>query len=227
MIKIPSHVAIIMDGNGRWAARRGLPRVLGHRAGMKALTAIVEASSEIGIKYLTVYSFSTENWERPRAEVSALMSLLREYVRKEGRRLAANNVKVGIIGDLSRLPAAARKAAEQITADTADNTGLIFNIALNYGSRQEIIRAVNSIVTDGVKNVDEKIFRRYLYTGDMPDPDLLIRTSGEQRISNFLLFQIAYSEFYLTDTLWPDFDKDELLLAIKDFAGRSRRYGRI
>jgi undecaprenyl diphosphate synthase len=216
-----------MDGNGRWAARRGLPRVLGHRAGMKALTAIVEASSEIGIKYLTVYSFSTENWERPRAEVSALMSLLREYVRKEGRRLAANNVKVGIIGDLSRLPAAARKAAEQITADTADNTGLIFNIALNYGSRQEIIRAVNSIVTDGVKNVDEKIFRRYLYTGDMPDPDLLIRTSGEQRISNFLLFQIAYSEFYLTDTLWPDFDKDELLLAIKDFAGRSRRYGRI
>jgi undecaprenyl diphosphate synthase len=216
-----------MDGNGRWAARRGLPRVLGHRAGMKALTAIVEASSEIGIKYLTVYSFSTENWERPRAEVSALMSLLREYVRKEGRRIASNNVKVNIIGDLSRLPAAARKAAEQISSDTAANTGLIFNIALNYGSRQEIIRAVNSIAADGVKNVDEKIFRRYLYTGDMPDPDLVIRTSGEQRISNFLLFQIAYSEFYLTDTLWPDFDKDELLLAIKEFSGRLRRYGRI
>lgn len=227
MSNIPSHVAIIMDGNGRWAARRGLPRVLGHRAGMKALTAIVEAASEIGIKYLTVYSFSTENWERPRAEVSALMSLLREYVRKEGRRIASNNVKVNIIGDLSRLPAASRKAAEQISADTAANTGLIFNIALNYGSRQEIIRAVNSIAAAGVKNVDEKIFRRYLYTGDMPDPDLVIRTSGEQRISNFLLFQIAYSEFYLTDTLWPDFDKDELLLAIKEFSGRSRRYGRV
>lgn len=225
MLKIPAHVAIIMDGNGRWAAHRGLHRVFGHRAGMKALTRIVEASSEIGIKYLTVYSFSTENWTRPRAEVAALMALLREYVRKEGRRLVANNVKVNILGDLSGLPSSARRAAESIVADTSKNTGLVFNIAINYGSRQEILRAVNLMLSDGIKNADDNIFRRYLYTLDMPDPDLLIRTSGEMRVSNFLLFQIAYSEFYVTDTLWPDFDKEELIRAITDFSGRARRYG--
>jgi len=224
-LKIPSHIAIIMDGNGRWARQRGLPRVIGHRAGMKALTRIVEASSELGIKYLTVYSFSTENWKRPRTEVSALFSLLKEYVRKEGERLVKNNVKVNILGDISPLPESAKESVKEILKKTSDNTGLIFNIALNYGSRQEIIRAVNRIISDGIKKVDEKIFRRYLYTADIPDPDLIIRTSGEKRLSNFLLFQSSYSELYITETLWPDFDKEKLIEAIKDFSSRKRRYG--
>jgi len=224
-IKMPSHIAIIMDGNGRWARRRGLPRVMGHRAGMKSLTQIVEASSEIGLKYLTVYSFSTENWNRPRREVSALFSLLKEYVKKEGDRLKANNVRVNILGDISPLPPSARAAVREILHKTSDNTGLVFNIALNYGGRQEIIRAVNRIISDGIKNVDEEIFRGYLYTAGIPDPDLVIRTSGEKRLSNFLLFQTSYSELYITETLWPDFDKEKLIEAIKDFSSRHRRYG--
>jgi len=224
-IKIPSHIAIIMDGNGRWARRRGLPRVMGHRAGMKSLTRIVEASSEIGLKYLTVYSFSTENWNRPRGEVSALFSLLKEYVKKEGDRLKTNNVKVNILGDISPLPPSARAAVREILHKTSDNTGLNFNIALNYGGRQEIIMAVNRIISDGIKNVDEEIFKSYLYTAGIPDPDLVIRTSGEKRLSNFLLYQTSYSELYITETLWPDFDKEKLIEAIKDFSSRHRRYG--
>lgn len=223
----PRHVAIIMDGNGRWARKRGLPRILGHRAGMKSVKRVIKSASEMGLEYLTLYAFSTENWKRPAKEVSALMSLLKEYIQIEGENLKKNNIRVNVLGDISKVPADSRAAIEKIVSETAANSGLSLNIALNYGGRQEILRAVNNIIKDGLCNVDDKTFSNYLYTRGMPDPDLLIRTSGEYRISNFLLWQMAYTEIYITKTLWPDFDKKELLKALDNFSSRQRRFGGI
>ncbi|MBM7581415.1 undecaprenyl diphosphate synthase [Caldicoprobacter guelmensis] len=230
---LPQHVAIIMDGNGRWATRRGLPRVAGHRQGVEALREVIRTSDELGIKYLTLYAFSTENWKRPAAEIDALMSLLVEYLRKEVRALHSNNVKISVLGEVNAFPPVAQKEIIKAVELTKDNTGLWVNIALNYGGRAEIIRAVKAIAKDVVDNkisiddIDEQLFSNYLYTANIPDPDLLIRTSGEFRLSNFLLYQVAYTELVFTapDVLWPDFDKKAYLEAIVEYQKRQRRYG--
>jgi len=231
-IIIPEHVALIMDGNGRWAKQRGLPRTLGHRAGVEALKEIVRYASEIGIKILTVYAFSTENWARPIEEVDYLINtLLVEYMKKEIDELNKNNVKVRILGNIDDLPVLTRKQIVEAVEITKNNTGLKFNIALNYGGRKEIIDAVKKItnmVLNGMideKEINEELFSRYLYTAGDKDPDLIIRTSGEMRISNFLIWQSAYSEFYFTKTLWPDFTKEDLDKAINEYAKRDRRFG--
>jgi undecaprenyl diphosphate synthase len=230
---LPVHVAIIMDGNGRWATRRGLPRALGHRAGVESLREIVKACSFLGIKFLTVYAFSTENWKRPVAEVNVLMDLLVEYLKKEIEELHENNVKVHAIGNIGELPEKARKALRDAQEHTGNNMGLVLNLALNYGGRKEIVEAVRRIGSDVFADrlkpddIDEKIISHYLYTSGMPDPDLLIRPSGEQRISNFLLWQVAYAEFWYSPVLWPDFRKSHLLAAIVDYQNRQRRFGGI
>lgn len=232
--KLPVHVAIIMDGNGRWAKRRGLPRIMGHKAGMEVIKSVVNMSSELGIKFLTLYAFSTENWKRPSEEVNFLMRLLVEYLNREVEELNANNVRITSIGRIKELP---RVAYEQLVKSmdyTAGNTGLTMNLALNYGGRTEILDAVNAVVND-IKagklpvdaGIDQNTFSGYLYTASMPDPDLLIRTSGERRVSNFLLYQIAYTEMYFSDLYWPDFDDAEYLKAIIDYQNRHRRYGAI
>jgi len=233
-IIIPEHVALIMDGNGRWAKQRGLPRTLGHRAGVEALKEIVRYASEIGIKILTVYAFSTENWARPIEEVDYLINtLLVEYMKKEIDELNKNNVKVRILGNIDDLPVLTRKQIVEAVEITKNNTGLKFNIALNYGGRKEIIDAVKKItnmVLNGMideKEINEELFSRYLYTAGDKDPDLIIRTSGEMRISNFLIWQSAYSEFYFTKTLWPDFTKEDLDKAINEYAKRDRRFGSV
>ena len=231
---LPVHLALIMDGNGRWAAKRMLPRLAGHNAGMKAMTEIVRACSDMGIKYLTVYAFSTENWKRSTEEVGGIFDLLVKYVAKELAELKANNVRVRVLGDYSVIPEAAKKSLELTLAETDANTGLQFNIALNYGSRAEIVRAVNALIAyrkeNGIEDpVTEADISRFLYTGeengDIPDPDLVIRTSGEERISNFLLWQSAYSEFAFTDTLWPDFTPAMLSEIILAYGKRERRFG--
>jgi len=223
---IPKHIAIIMDGNGRWAKKRGLPRLYGHHAGMKSVREVVRAASDTGIRVLTLYAFSTENWNRPKSEIKGLFNLLKLFIKKELGSLHKNNVKVVIIGRISELPINIVKLVKEATEKTSKNTGMILNIALNYGGRQEIVDAVNEIITEGIyKKVDEKIFEKYLYTTDLPFPDLIIRTSGESRISNFLLWQSAYSEFYTTKTLWPDFKKKNLMEAISDYQKRNRRFG--
>jgi len=231
-IIIPEHVALIMDGNGRWAKQRGLPRTLGHRAGVEALKEIVRYASEIGIKILTVYAFSTENWARPIEEVDYLINtLLVEYMKKEIDELNKNNVKVRILGNIDDLPVLTRKQIIEAVETTKNNTGLKFNIALNYGGRKEIVDAVKKItnmVLNGIideKEINEELFSRCLYTAGDKDPDLIIRTSGEMRISNFLIWQSAYSEFYFTKTLWPDFTKEDLDKAINEYAKRDRRFG--
>jgi undecaprenyl diphosphate synthase len=228
---LPKHIAIIMDGNGRWAKKRGLPRVMGHKAGMNAIKETVRACSDLGIKILTVYAFSTENWKRPQDEVSYLMNLLVEYLHKEIRELHSNNVKIKILGDIDVLPEQTRKEIREALKLTENNKGLQFNIALNYGGRVEIINACKSLIKlakEGVyeaEQINEELFSKYLYTGGDIDPDLIIRTSGEQRLSNFLLWQCAYSEFVFIDELWPDFNKDTLISAIKKFQDRDRRFG--
>ena len=227
--RLPRHVAVIMDGNGRWAAQRHLPRVEGHRAGIDSVREIVETSARIGIPVLTLYAFSVENWKRPATEVSTLMSLLKRYLRLELNTLLRNNIRfkvIGRFGELSRDVQTELRAAED---RTASNTGMQFNIALNYGGRAEIVEAVKRMLEAGVGagEVDESSFARHLYTAGQPDPDLLIRTSGEMRVSNFLLWQIAYAEIWVTDTLWPDFRKRHLLEAIIDYQKRERRYGGI
>jgi len=225
-MNIPKHIAIIMDGNGRWAKKRGLPRLYGHRAGMNSVREAVKAADDLGVKVLTLYAFSTENWNRPKTEVKGLFSLLKLFLKKELGELHRKNVKINIIGRISELPADIIKLVKEAMEKTSSNTGLVFNIALNYGGRQEIIDAVNKIISeDSHKKVNEKVFEKYLYTAGLPEPDLIIRTSGESRISNFLLWQSAYSEFYSTDVLWPDFRKENLSQAISEFNKRNRRFG--
>jgi undecaprenyl diphosphate synthase len=230
--QLPAHVAIIMDGNGRWAAQRHLPRVEGHRAGIDSVRDVVETSARLGIGVLTLYAFSVENWKRPRLEINTLMALLREYLRKELRTLQQNNIVFNVIGRVEELHHAVRRDLTGTMEATRGNTGLLFNIALSYGGRAEIVDACNRILEErvarpGAPPVNESEFARYLYTAGQPDPDLLIRTSGEMRISNFLLWQIAYAEIWVTDTLWPDFRRGELLRAIVDYQKRERRYGRV
>jgi len=231
--KLPQHIAIIMDGNGRWAKRRGLPRRAGHREGVRAVRRVVKASGEIGIKYLTLYVFSSENWRRPREEVSFLMRLLEETTRKEIEDLNRNNVRLTTIGRFKELPEAAKRVLQEGIDLTSKNSGLTLILALNYGSRIEItdgVRRIAQEVKAGNLAIDEikpQLFSQYLYTSPFPDPDLLIRTSGELRISNFLLWQMAYTELYITETLWPDFGKRELFAAILSYQERERRFGAV
>ncbi len=229
---IPHHVAVIMDGNGRWAVERGLPRHEGHRQGVETVRSTVRNCSELGIKVLTLFAFSTENWQRPISEVNFLMSLPGKYFETELPELMRNNVQVRLIGDGKKLPGRVQKAVKDGSEATKDNTGMILNFALNYGSRSEILRAVNNLLAEAKAGslkgkVDEKLFSRYLYTADLPDPDLLIRTSGEQRISNFLLWQLAYSELWFTDAYWPDFSKIHLMEAVYEYQKRKRRFGSV
>jgi undecaprenyl diphosphate synthase len=225
--KLPQHVGIIMDGNGRWAKKRGLPRVFGHRAGVNTVRKIVETAAKIGIRCLSLYAFSTENWRRPKNEIEFLFNLLRQYIKKEEKNLIKNNIKVVISGDVSKIDKNTVEALRKLVEKLKNNTGLIVNLCINYGGRQEIIHAVNKIISLGIKSVDEKKFEEFLYTKDLPELDLLIRTSGELRISNFMLWQVAYAEVYFTKTLWPDFTPKEFVLAIKDYQSRERRFGAI
>lgn len=228
---VPRHVAIILDGNGRWAKSKGMPRNYGHAQGAKNVELICEEAWNLGIKYLTVYAFSTENWSRPKDEVGALMTLLRNYLKNCLKRAKNNNMRVRVIGDTGRLDEELRKQIEALTEATKDYDGLNFTVALNYGSRDEILRAVNHIFSDMEEGILEKgevtgeLMESYLDTAGIPAPDLLIRTSGEQRLSNFLLWQLAYSEFYFTDVHWPDFNRQELVKAIESYEKRDRRYG--
>ena len=228
---IPKSIAIILDGNGRWAERRNLPRAMGHKAGCETLEKTVEDCVRLGVECLTVYAFSTENWKRSALEVGALMKLLRFYMVKLIDVANKNNVKAVMIGDESRFEPDIRKGIKKLIEATKNNTGMIFAFAINYGGRDEIKRAVENIADDvesgkiSKSDISEELISSYLDTNDLPDPDLLIRTSGELRVSNFLLWQIAYSEFYITDTLWPDFDKEELLKAIESYSHRQRRFG--
>lgn len=226
---LPAHVAIIMDGNGRWAAQRHLPRVEGHRAGIDSVRDVVESSARLGIGVLTLYAFSVENWKRPRSEVSTLMTLLKRYLRLELDTLMRNNIQFRVIGREDELAPDIREELKSGQAQTASNTGMLFNIALNYGGRAEIVEAVRRALASGIApaDLDERRFSEFLYTAGQPDPDLLIRTSGEMRVSNFLLWQIAYAEIWVTDTLWPDFRCRHLLEAIAAYQKRDRRYGGI
>ena len=227
--RLPAHVAIIMDGNGRWAAQRHLPRVEGHRAGIEAVRDVVETSARLGIGVLTLYAFSIENWKRPRAEVNTLMLLLKRYLRSELETLLSNNIRFRVIGRQDELPRDVQSELELGIQRTAGNSGMLFNIALNYGGRAEIVDAAKRAIASGIApaDLDETRFGEFLYTSGQPDPDLLIRTSGEMRVSNFLLWQIAYSEIWVTDTLWPDFRCRHLLEAIVAYQKRDRRYGGI
>ena len=226
------HLAIIMDGNGRWATKRGLPRSMGHRKGAEVVKEITRAAGELGIKYLTLYAFSTENWNRSEDEVKTLMGLLRDYLHSDLKEIQENNVRIRFIGERDMLDADISKKMAEIEAETLRNEGMTLCIALSYGSRQEIVSAVKktaALVKEGdisLNDVDVKLFSDMLYTKGMPDPDLVIRTSGEQRISNYLLWQVAYAEFFFTDVLWPDFNKKILEDIIKDFKARERRYGK-
>ncbi len=222
---LPRHIAIIMDGNGRWAKKRGLPRIMGHRAGTESGKEAVKACGELGVTALTLFTFSTENWSRPRTEIDALMKLLCSMLRHEVSELDKRGVQLRSIGRIEALPESVRKELDRAADVLKHNDGLILNLALNYGGRQEIVDATNKILKSGVRTVNENTFNRYLYTADLPEPDLLIRTSGEQRISNFLLFQLAYAEFYFTPTLWPDFRREDLYRAIQEFQKRDRRFG--
>ena len=230
-LKIPEHIAIILDGNGRYAKLHGLPRKLGHKAGCETLEQTVRDCAKIGVKYLTVYAFSTENWKRSEEEVGALMSLFRFYIKKVVKVAMENDVRVTYIGDDSRFDKDIQESLESAMQTTKDNKGMVFAMALNYGSRDEIRRAVTQIALDAAEgriapaDITEQMINDHLDTGDMPDPDLLIRTAGEQRLSNFLLWQAAYTEFYYADVLWPDFTLDELMKAIESYNGRERRYG--
>ncbi len=228
---LPKHIAIIMDGNGRWAKKRLMPRSFGHRAGVEALRSVIRTASDIGIEVLTLYAFSTENWNRPVEEVSGLMQLMVEYLKREARALHENNVKITTIGDLSRLEGKLIDEIQWATELTKDNDGLNLNIALNYGGRDELTRAIKKIASAldmgkiSSEDIDTALVEEYLDTAGVPDPELLIRTSGEYRFSNFMLWQTAYTEFYFTNTLWPDFNGDLLVEAIRDYQKRDRRFG--
>ncbi|MBR2861533.1 MAG: isoprenyl transferase [Clostridia bacterium] len=222
---IPRHVAIIMDGNGRWAKQKGFPRTYGHKVGTENVRKIVKYCSKRGIEYLTVYAFSTENFKRPADEVGALMKLLVEYFNKETQELKENGVRLNVIGDISTFSPVVQEAIQNGIEKTKDCTKLIFTIALAYGARAELVRAFKNMIADSVQDITEEIVSKYLYTFDLPDPDLIIRTSGEERLSNFLLYQAAYSEFYFTNVHWPDFDENEFEKALEEFARRIRRFG--
>jgi len=230
---IPKHIAIIMDGNGRWAKKRGLPRIAGHKKGIDSVKEIVRLCPELGIEILTLYTFSMENWNRPKTEISALMGLLLNTIRKEIGELVKNNVKVNTIGILSDLPAEARKAMEEAMERTKNNTGLILNLALSYSSRVEIIEMIKRIAKKvknsevGINDINESFVSENLYTAGLKDPDLMIRTSGVFRVSNFLLWQLAYTEIYITDVLWPDFRANEFYKAVLDYQNRERRFGMV
>lgn len=230
---IPEHVAIIMDGNGRWAKKRLLNRIKGHEKGSETVRAIVRASRKIGIKYLTLYAFSTENWQRPETEVKALMHLLETFLKKELKEMLDNNIKLYAIGQQEKLPEHVRKRLENAMALTRHNDGMQLNLALSYGGRAELVRMVRAVSEKAVAgdmaldSITDDVVATHLYTCGMPDPDLLIRTSGEMRISNFLLWQIAYAEIFITDTLWPDFNQDEFFDILKNFQGRDRRFGKV
>jgi undecaprenyl diphosphate synthase len=221
------HVAIIMDGNGRWARMRGLPRIEGHRNGVKKVNEIIDAAIEAGLEAVTFYTFSMENWSRPAAEVNALMRFLSTYIKSEMNRLHGQNVVFRAIGKLDKLPDGVQKLLADFERLTRNNTGLIVTTALSYGGREEIVNAVKRITEKGIaaENIDDRVVESNLYTVGIPDPDLIIRTSGEMRLSNFLLWQSAYAEFYFTDILWPDFGRDEFMSAIREFQGRDRRFG--
>ena len=229
--RLPQHIAVIMDGNGRWAQRRHLPRIAGHRAGVQSARTVIETCARLNIPALTLYAFSMENWRRPKAEIDFLMRLLREYLRKELPVIHRNNIRLLVIGRPDHLPEAVRTDVERAMKQTAGNSGMQLAVALNYGGRAELVDAFNRIL-DRVRNnglanarVDEEMISQHLYTAGLPDPDLLIRTSGELRVSNFLLWQIAYAEIYVTETLWPDFTRAQLFEALLDFQKRERRYG--
>lgn len=231
--KVPAHIAIIMDGNGRWAKSRFMPRTYGHKVGVETIRKVVKECSRLGVKYLTLYAFSTENWKRPKDEVSALMGLLVKYLRNELEELHKNNVKILTIGDISKLPEACIEELALAKEKTKDNTGLVMSLALNYGGRNDLVNAVNNISQDlvdgkiSLDDIGDNLISSHLSTNESPDPDLVVRTSGEQRLSNFLLWELAYSEFYFTDIHWPDFDEKELQKAIFAYQSRDRRFGAI
>ena len=230
---VPEHVAIIMDGNGRWAQERGQPRVFGHQQGMQAVKRAVEAAGELGVGVLSLYAFSQENWNRPRADIDALMELLTRYIDSERRELVGRGVQVRVMGQLERLSAGARAALAKLTRETAGGDHLILNLAISYGGRWEIARAARALARRAAvgaldpETIDEELFANELVTGSLPDPDLLIRTSGEFRVSNFMLWQIAYTEIHVTDVLWPDFGPDDFFEAVHDFQRRERRFGKV
>ena len=227
--RLPQHIAMIMDGNGRWAKKRHLPRIAGHRAGIRAVRQSVEAAARLGVPYLTLYAFSLENWKRPHTEIKLLMDLLREYLKKEIAELNRQNIRLGVIGRIEELPKTVQKDLTNALEKTGNNSGLRLTLALNYGARAEMVDAVRKLAeklkSNGSVDITEAMLSQCLYTRDMPDPDLLIRTSGELRVSNFLLWQIAYAEIWVTETLWPDFTQNDLFQAIIDYQKRERRYG--
>jgi len=233
MSRLPNHIAIIMDGNGRWAQKRFLPRNFGHQEGMERVIEIVAAASNLGIKHLSLYAFSTENWKRPMDEIQGLMKILVQYIRSELEKLNKNNVKLNIMGDIEKLPELAKIEVIRAIETTSKNTGMVLNIGLNYGGRDEIIKGVKKILKEAelgkisIDDIDEENFKNYLYTSGQPDPDLLIRPSGELRLSNVMLYQVAYTEFWFSNILWPDFKEEHLLLSILDYQNRNRRFGGI
>ena len=230
---LPAHVAVIMDGNGRWAKKKMLNRVKGHEKGADTVRMIVRASRELGISVLTLYAFSTENWQRPETEINALMTLLKRFLKSERQEMLDNNIRLNTIGEIERLPDSVSRQLRETMQASQNNSGMILNLALSYGARPEIVRMAQQLSAAAAagnlkpESIDEETVSKHLYTRNIPDPDLLIRTSGEMRISNFLLWQIAYSEIYITDTLWPDFNRDEYIAILKDYQGRDRRYGKV
>lgn len=233
MNRIPKHIAIIMDGNGRWAKKRFLPRTAGHREGVERVSEIVEAASDLNVQCLSLYAFSTENWKRPKEEIDALMNLLILYINRELDRIHKNNIKMRVMGDVSKLPKNVAEKVQMAIEKTKDNTGMVLNIGLNYGGRDEIVRAVKNILADVKRgklkeeDINSDMFSKYLYTSELPDPDLLIRPSGELRLSNFMLYQVAYTEFWFSEIYWPDFKPKNLYEAIIDYQKRDRRFGGI
>ena len=226
---IPNHIAIIMDGNGRWAKKRLMPRSVGHKAGSDMLKRIVKKCNYLGVKYLTVYAFSTENWKRPSEEVSLLMGLIVTYLQREVKEMNENNVRIRAIGDIEKLPQKAYDELKKSMDITKDNTGVVFSLALNYGFRDDLSHAIKNMMKDNIAidDIDDDTVKKYLYTSYMPDPDLIIRTGGEIRLSNFMLYEASYSEFYFCDTLWPEFDEEELCKAIYEYQQRDRRFGNV
>lgn len=225
MDNLPKHIAFIMDGNGRYATEKGMPRTYGHKKGVEALNKVIEACYNLGIKIVSFYMFSTENWKRPQSEVDYIFSLAREYADSSNNDYMEKGIKVTTMGDLSKLPDDLKEKLYQLKEDTKNNDKMIVNLGLNYGGRVEIVKACNDIINDGLKNVDEETFKKYLYTSELADPDIIVRTSGEMRVSNFMLYQLAYSEMFFPQTYWPDFDGAELEKIIIDFQGRNRRFG--